>query len=108
MATTKHEHDEPNNQPVRKTVLESGALVMPLAEPAAGDNIPRQTIGVNGEPIADAERDPGTIAEQQRILSARYEAEGFDLGRNQTAAAKAPPPLQHQPAHKDDHHTTKK
>jgi hypothetical protein len=76
---------------------------MPLAEPAVGNNTPRQTIGVNGEPIADAERDPGTIAEEQRRRSAEYEAHGFDLSRRDTPDTRKPAPLTH-----DNHHTTKK
>ena len=34
------------------------------------------TIGVKGEPIADGERDPGTIAEEQRMRSEDMQAEG--------------------------------
>jgi hypothetical protein len=109
MATTKHEdpapakHDEP-----RKTVLEAGELVMPLAEPGPGAPLVGAT-GVKGEHIVDGERDPDTIAEEQRIRSAEYEAHGYSLNQaTATDTRKAPPPLQHQPAHKDDHHTTKK
>lgn len=108
MPTTKHEqHDEP--APAAKTVAaQPGVLTQP--EPGPGAPLVGAT-GVKGEHIADGERDPDTIAEEQRRRSAYYEEHGY--GINQTAAtvaaAKAPPPpLQHQPAHKDDHHTTKK
>ena len=36
----------------------------------------RPTIGVKGEPIEDGERDPDTIAEEQRRRSAEIEAHG--------------------------------
>jgi hypothetical protein len=100
MATTKHEHDEP--APAAKTVAaQPGVLTQP--EPGPGVPLVGAT-GVKGEHIVDGERDPDTIAEEQRIRSARYEAEGFDLSRRDTPAAKAPP-LTHD---KDNHHPTKK
>jgi hypothetical protein len=37
----------------------------------------RPTIGVKGEPIEDGERDPDTIAEEQRRRSADMEAKGI-------------------------------
>jgi hypothetical protein len=53
-------------------------LVMPLAEP--GPVKPTPTIGVKGEPIDDGERDPDTIAEEQRRRSDETEAaRGKDL-----------------------------
>ena len=39
---------------------------------------PRQTIGVKGLPIEDGERDPDTIAEEQRRRSAEMEAMGVE------------------------------
>jgi methylmalonyl-CoA mutase N-terminal domain/subunit len=38
----------------------------------------RPTIGVKGEPIDDGERDPDTIAEEQRRRSAEMEAKGVE------------------------------
>jgi hypothetical protein len=38
----------------------------------------RPTIGVKGEPIEDGERDPDTIAEEQRRRSAEMEAKGVE------------------------------
>jgi hypothetical protein len=38
----------------------------------------RPPIGVKGEPIEDSERDPDTIAEEQRIRSADMEAKGVN------------------------------
>jgi len=99
MATTKHEHDEP--APAAKTVAaQPGVLTQP--EPGPGVPLVGAT-GVKGEHIVDGERDPDTIAEEQRIRSARYEAEGFDLSRRDTPDTRKPAPLTH-----DNHHTTKK
>jgi hypothetical protein len=101
-----------HDAPAPKTVAaQPGVLTQP--EPAIGSIPLVGATGVKGEHIVDGERDPDTIAEEQRIRSARYEAEGFDLGRKDTQSNTAethrpPPPLQHQPAHKDDHHTTRK
>ena len=48
-------------------------LVMPLAEAGPGKPLVGAT-GVLGDHIDDGERDPHTIAEEQRIRSAAYEA----------------------------------
>ena len=63
----------------------------PLRDPAEGkppavvgyatpeDNKePRPTIGVKGEPIEDGERDPDTIAEEQRRRSDEIQAVGIE------------------------------
>ena len=72
----RRHHDAP------KTVVgQPGVLTQP--EPGPGAPLVGAT-GVKGEHIVDGERDPDTIAEEQRIRSARYEAEGFDLGRKDT------------------------
>jgi hypothetical protein len=73
--------------------------------------------GVKGEHIIDGERDPDTIAEEQRRRSAAMEA-GASMAEVATTnlpdsnhvseSRRVAPPVQHQPAHKDDHHTTKK
>jgi hypothetical protein len=39
---------------------------------------PRPTIGVKGEPIEDGERDPDTIAEEQRRRSVEIETMGIE------------------------------
>ena len=62
-------HDEPVHP---KTVAEA-PLVMPLAEAGPGQPLVGAT-GVKGEHIDDGERDPDTIAEEQRRRSAAYEA----------------------------------
>ena len=48
----------------------------PPAAHAAASLAPGMTIGVKGEPIEDGERDPDTIAEEQRRRSAEIEAMG--------------------------------
>ena len=55
-----------------KVVGQEGALVMPLTEPAIGDKPLVGATGVKGEHIEDGERDPGTIAEEQRRRSEEY------------------------------------
>jgi hypothetical protein len=85
--TTPVHHDAP-----KKTVGEPG-LVMPLADP--GPLKPTPTIGVKGEAIEDGERDPDTIAEEQRRRSDETEAaRGKDL--HATNKAPLPPPEHHQ------------
>ena len=49
------------------------SLVLPLAEPGPGEPLVGAT-SVKGDHIEDGERDPGTIAEEQRRRSALYEA----------------------------------
>ena len=55
-----------------KVVGEPGSLVMPLADPALGEPLVGAT-SVKGEHIEDGERDPDTIAEEQRRRSEDYE-----------------------------------
>ena len=92
--------------PFRKVVGEEGSLVMPLAEPGPGEPLVGAT-SVIGEHLEDGERDPHTIAEEQRIRSAAYEAGMVprDAPEGETRRV-APPP--HQPpasqrAHPDNH-----
>ena len=56
-----------------KVVGQEGSLVMPLTEPAIGDKPLVGATGVKGEHIEDGERDPDTIAEEQRRRSEDYE-----------------------------------
>ena len=77
---TKHEpskHDpaivEGSRREPAKVVGEPGSLVMPLTEPAVGDKPIVGATGVKGEHIEDGERDPDTIAEEQRRRSKEYE-----------------------------------
>lgn len=49
-----------------------GQVIRPEDEPGR----PQVTIGVSGKPIEDGERDPDTIAEEQRRRSAEMEKEG--------------------------------
>jgi hypothetical protein len=55
-----------------------GTTVLPLATPAKGDEKPRPIIGVRGEEIDDGERDPDTIAEEQRRRSDEMQKVGVD------------------------------
>ena len=68
---------------------------MPLAEAGPGKPLVGAT-SVIGEHLEDGERDPHTIAEEQRIRSAAYEA---GLARGETR--RVPPPA-------DNHHASKK
>jgi len=106
-----------HDAPAPKTVAaQPGVLTQP--EPAIGSIPLVGATGVKGEHIEDGERDPGTIAEEQRRRSAALEA-GASMAEVATtdlpdpshvseSRRVAPPPIQHQPTHKDDHHTTKK
>ena len=103
---------------------EPDPLVMPLAEPALGAPIP--TVGVTGELLEDGERDPHTIAEEQRIRSAAYEAgldpeaelEAARSGGDAAPPRRVAPPVQHQAPkpephaqqahHGETHHSPKK
>ena len=87
---------------------------MPLAEPGPGEPLVGAT-SVIGDHIEDGERDPHTIAEEQRIRSAAYEADiGKDLPRereddSRRAAIEDPRRAQHTPQqnqpHRDARHT---
>jgi hypothetical protein len=92
MAQAPTSHDTP-----KKTVAEP-SLVMPLADP--GPVKPTPTIGVKGEPIEDGERDPDTIAEEQRRRSDETEAA---RGKNSPHSNKAPLP----PPAPEVHHSKK-
>ena len=101
--------DRSDDRREAKVVGEEGSLVLPLAEPGPGEPLVGAT-GVKGEHIEDGERDPDTIAEEQRRRSEDYEANlGSDMpdarsddGRR--AAIEDPRRAQHtQPSHaKDD------
>ncbi len=65
--------DRSDDRRSAKLVGEEGALVMPLAEPGPGEPLVGAT-SVIGDHIEDGERDPHTIAEEQRRRSALYEA----------------------------------
>ena len=56
-----------------KVVGQEGSLVLPLANPALGGPPLVGATGVKGEHIEDGERDPDTIAEEQRRRSQEYE-----------------------------------
>jgi hypothetical protein len=91
-------HEAEHDAPRAKKVGED-ALVMPLAEPGPGKPLVGAT-GVKGEHLEDGERDPDTIAEEQRIRSALYEAGlGKDLPHETRQVAPPPPhaPPPHQP-----------
>ena len=117
-APVKHDpdrrDDRKDDRREAKVVGEEGSLVMPLAEPAPGQEEVRPTIGVKGEPIEDGERDPDTIAEEQRRRSAEYEA---NIGRDVQAARaddERRPAVedsrraQHDPKHADHHQSSRK
>ena len=90
----------------RKIVGEEGSLVLPLAEPGPGEPLVGAT-GVKGEHIEDGERDPDTIAEEQRRRSALYEA-GATMQEVATTDLPDPrrvaPPVQHQRARDEPRH----
>ena len=129
-APVKHDHDRQDDRKddrrddrqddrhSAKIVGEEGSLVMPLADPAYGQDEVRPTIGVKGEPIEDGERDPDTIAEEQRRRSAEYEA---NIGRDAPAARadderrpavedsrRAQHDPKHDPKHADHHQSQRK
>ena len=96
----KHESDHP-----KKVVGEEGSLVLPLAEAGPGEPLVGAT-SVIGDHLEDGERDPHTIAEEQRIRSAAYEA-GMVPPPPEGETRRVAPPVQHQPAppprHTDNH-----
>ena len=98
-----------------KVVGEEGALVMPLAEPGPGEPLVGAT-SVIGEHIEDGERDPHTIAEEQRRRSAAMEA-GASMEEVATTDLPdprrvAPPQQQHrdkdEPKHADHHQSSRR
>ena len=106
--------DRSDDRREAKVVGEEGSLVLPLAEPGPGEPLVGAT-GVKGEHIEDGERDPDTIAEEQRRRSALMEAGApmeevatTDLPDPDQATHKAPPPLQHQRPRDDDHRSSRK
>ena len=96
---SKHEPDH-REPPPKKVVGEEGSLVMPLAEPGPGGPLVGAT-GVKGEHIEDGERDPDTIAEEQRIRSAAYEAGMVPPDAPPETRRVTPPPP--PPRHTDNH-----
>lgn len=68
MAQVRRNHDD--DEPVKRNHDDE-----PHAQPKPA-LAPGMTIGVKGEPIEDGERDPDTIAEEQRRRSAEIEAKG--------------------------------
>ena len=89
-----------------KVVGEEGSLVLPLAEPGPGEPLVGAQ-GVKGEWIEDGERDPDTIAEEQRRRSAAMEA-GATMEEVATPDVPDPrrgpaPRVQHQPARAEPH-----
>jgi hypothetical protein len=81
---------------------------MPLAEPGPGEPLVGAR-SVNGEWIPDGERDPHTIAEEQRIRSAADEAGLDPEAELEAARSGAPPqrrvapPVQHQAPKPEPH-----
>ena len=98
----KHDQDRRDDR------REEDSLVMPLAEPGPGEPLVGAT-SVIGDHIEDGERDPHTIAEEQRIRSAAYEADiGKDLPRereddSRRAAIEDPRRAQHTPQQNQPH-----
>ena len=77
-APTKHTHDEDEpakHEPAKHAPALAGVLLQP--EPAPGEPLVGAR-GVKGEHIEDGERDPDTIAEEQRRRSTEMEAVGVD------------------------------
>ena len=106
MAQAPHKHDEPvSHAPLKAPFEPPASKRIPLA--------PGMTMGVKGEPIEDGERDPDTIAEEQRRRSAEMEAMGVenymrahstpvpeeDKFKKTVAGVIAPPPKQAEPEH---------
>ena len=118
MAQAPAKHDEPHKDrdphpEAHKVVGEPGSLVLPLAEPAGPPLV--GATGVKGEHIEDGERDPDTIAEEQRRRSAALEA-GATMEEVATTDIPDPrpqggeprrvaPPVQNQPARHTDTHS---
>ena len=82
-----HDHDEPRAC-VRPSLRSRRPFGDAAGEPGPGAPLVGAT-GVKGEHIVDGERDPDTIAEEQRIRSAEYEAHGFDLSRDRRKPTRA-------------------
>ena len=94
-----------------KIVGEEGSLVLPLAEPGPGEPLVGAT-SVIGDHIEDGERDPHTIAEEQRRRSALYEAGASmeevattDLPDAPRETRRVTPPVQNQPHRDAPRHT---
>ena len=98
--------DRSDDRREAKVVGEEGSLVLPLAEPGPGEPLVGAT-GVKGEHIEDGERDPDTIAEEQRRRSALMEA-GAPMAEVATTDLPDPrrvaPPVQHQRARDEPRH----
>lgn len=82
MATTPHKPTPPLRDPSEgKSPAIGGGHLTTQEErdkDRPGPSGYRQTIGVKGEPIDDGERDPDTIAEEQRRRSDEMEKEGVE------------------------------
>ena len=98
--------DRSDDRREAKVVGEEGSLVLPLAEPGPGEPLVGAT-SVKGEHIEDGERDPGTIAEEQRRRSALMEA-GAPMEEVATTdlpdPRRAAPPVQHQRSRDEPRH----
>ena len=86
-----------HDAPARHEAERDAPLVMPLAEPGPGAPLVGAT-SVIGDHIEDGERDPHTIAEEQRIRSAVYEAGMVPPDDPETRRVIPPPPR-----HTDNH-----
>lgn len=87
-------HREPAPVAPSKKTNDDEKLLMPLAEPAPGTK-PHPTIGVMGKEIDDGERDPDTIAEEQRRRSDEYMANLEKNAKDEQHSGKNLPPPQH-------------
>ena len=105
-------HDPRDDRREAKIVGEEGSLVLPLAEPGPGEPLVGAT-SVTGDHIEDGERDPHTIAEEQRRRSALYEA-GASMEEVATTDLPdaphetrrvAPPPRRDEPHSQQTRHT---
>jgi hypothetical protein len=75
MAQAPAKHEDNQKHPVRHEDDHPLPGVITQAAPADAS---RPTIGVRGEPLEDGERDPDTIAEEQRRRSDEMEKVGVD------------------------------
>lgn len=79
MATTPHpppKHDPPKHAPSHEQPAVVGAHAEPKRDVGPGGYA--KPIGVSGKAIDDGERDPDTIAEEQRRRSEEMEKVGVD------------------------------
>lgn len=90
-----------HDAPARHEAERDAPLVMPLAEPGPGAPLVGAT-SVIGDHLEDGERDPHTIAEEQRIRSAAYEA-GMVPPDAPPETRRVTPPPPPPPRHTDNH-----